>query len=218
MLKTYGYIRVSSRGQVDGDGPERQELAMRKYAEINKLALGRIHFDDGVSGKLELEHRPALLDLIRGCVPGDTVLIEKLDRLARDIMVQEGIIRVMQNKGIHLVSIAEPDLCTDDPGRVFMRQILGAVAELERKTIVARTRAARDRIRARDGRCEGAKPYGSHPAFPAEREVLAVMRELHAGGRTYHAVSIELNARGLKPRRGPRWHFATVQRILERAA
>jgi hypothetical protein len=62
-----------------------------------------------------------------------------------------------------------PDLLQDDPSRKLMRQIFGAIAEYEKTMIVLKLRGARQRARARDGRCEGAKPFG---ALPGEAEVL----------------------------------------------
>jgi DNA invertase Pin-like site-specific DNA recombinase len=49
------------------------------------------------------------------------VLIEKLDRLARDLMVQETIIGDLKKRGFELVSVTEPDLLQNDPTRILMR-------------------------------------------------------------------------------------------------
>ena len=53
------------------------------------------------------------------------VLVEKLDRLARDLMVQETIIGDLRKNGFDLISVMEPDLLQDDPSRKLMRQIFG---------------------------------------------------------------------------------------------
>jgi hypothetical protein len=50
-------------------------------------------------------------------------VIEKLDRLAHDLTMQETIIGDLRKLGIELVSVAEPDLCSDDPRRKLVRQI-----------------------------------------------------------------------------------------------
>ena len=49
------------------------------------------------------------------------VLVEKLDRLARDLMVQETIIGDLRKNGFDLISVMEPDLLQDDPSRKLMR-------------------------------------------------------------------------------------------------
>ena len=75
------------------------------------------------------------------------VLIERLDRLARDLMVQETIIGDLRKRSFDLISVCEPDLLQADPTRVLMRQIFGAIAQYEKAMIVAKLRGARQRIR-----------------------------------------------------------------------
>ena len=54
----------------------------------------------------------------RGCLLSSPhILALPLDRLARDLMVQETIIGDMRRQGFELVSVTEPDLCNDDPKR-----------------------------------------------------------------------------------------------------
>jgi DNA invertase Pin-like site-specific DNA recombinase len=53
------------------------------------------------------------------------VIIEKLDRLARDLMVQETIIADLRKHGFRLVSVAEPNLMANDPTRILVRQMMG---------------------------------------------------------------------------------------------
>ena len=67
------------------------------------------------------------------------ILIEKLDRLARDLMAQESCIASLQADGFTLKSLNEPDLCSTDPHRKLMRQIMGSFAEYERSLISGRT-------------------------------------------------------------------------------
>jgi DNA invertase Pin-like site-specific DNA recombinase len=64
-----------------------------------------------------------------------TVVIEKLDRLAHDLMVQETIIADLRKHGFELASVAEPDLMANDPTRILVRQMMGAVAQYEKSQI-----------------------------------------------------------------------------------
>lgn len=113
----------------------------------------------GVSGTKDLGQRPALQDLMLALHSNGvkTVLIEKLDRLARDLMVQESIVADLKRAGFELISVSEPDLCSSDPTRVLMRQMMGAFSQYEKTTIVYKLRAARQRKRKEAGRCEGRK-------------------------------------------------------------
>ena len=52
-------------------------------------------------------------------------------------MVQESIIADFKRKGLSIISVNEPDLCSDDPSRVLMRQMLGAKFQYE-KTLAGR--------------------------------------------------------------------------------
>jgi DNA invertase Pin-like site-specific DNA recombinase len=154
-----------------------------------------------------------MLEFLRESKDCRTVIIEKLDRLARDLVIQEGIIAKHQNFGLEIFSTCEPDLCSNDPSRKFVRQILGAVAELDRSLIVAKLKSARDRIRAETGKCEGRKRYGTNEY---ERNVLAEIRAMKARGVTDSAITTWLNMSGIKPRFGKKWHPATIARIRKR--
>lgn len=214
-MKVFAYLRVSGKGQVDGDGFPRQLAAVQSFAGSHDLTIARIFHERGVSGTVDGIDRPAWVEMIAAAREADVkvVVIEKLDRLARDLMIQERIIADLCGRGVTLVSVAEPDLCSDDPTRKLLRQIMGAIAEYDKGTIVAKLRAARQRKRAQNGRCEGAKPYGTRPG---EAEVLDRIRGLHASGTRFLAIAAVLNADGIRPRRGSRWHPYAVERIAKR--
>jgi DNA invertase Pin-like site-specific DNA recombinase len=177
----------------------------------------KVFQEKGVSGAKDLENRPAFIQLMEALHADGVklVLVEKLDRLARDLMVQESILRDLRNHGFSLVSVMEPDLCSDDPTRKLMRQILGAFAEYEKSLIVAKLRGARQRTKAKEGRCEGRKPFGY---YEGEKAVLNRMKELRKQGLAYDKIADALNTEGLKPRQGEHWYAGVVQRILKAQA
>jgi DNA invertase Pin-like site-specific DNA recombinase len=213
--RAFAYLRVSGRGQVDGDGFPRQKAAIKAYAEAHGVRIARYFQEEGVSGKTDLENRPALTELMLALHSNGvkTVLIEKLDRLARDLMVQETIIADLRKSGFEIISVAEPDLCSDDPSRKLVRQIFGAISEYERAMIVLKLKAARQRQRMKTGRCEGRKPYG----FTAdERTTIALIREYSKSGLNFSQVAAHLNSEGVKPRAGKQWYPANISRILSR--
>lgn len=98
-----------------------------------------------------------------------------------------------------------------DPERVFYRQIMGAVAQLDKSNIVAKLRGARLRKRAKEGRCEGRKPYGF---YDGESGAIERMKALRATGMGFDRIAAQLNAEGIRPRIGERWHGQVVNRIL----
>ena len=214
MKTAYAYLRVSGKGQVDGDGVPRQLEACRKYASAHDIRIVKVFRDEGVSGATDLENRPALTKMLAAMYSNGTkiVLVEKLDRLARDLMVQESIFADLKTHGCELVSTMEPDLCSDHPVRKYMRQIFGANAELDKAMTVLKLRVARERIRAKNGRCEGRKPYGHRPG---EKKIIDQMRQMRADGLAVDKIAAALNADGVKSRSGGLWYAATVNRILK---
>jgi len=213
MKKAHAYLRVSGKGQVEGDGFTRQLKAIRDYAATHDIKIVNVYREAGVSGTKESADRPAWSDLMTALHSNGVrvVMIEKLDRLARDLMVQETIIADLRKHGFELVSVAEPDLMANDPTRILVRQMMGAVAQYEKSQIVLKLRGARLRKRAIDGRCEGRKPYGFYDgeSGPIER-----MKDLRNTGMAFDRIAARLNAEGIKPRAGERWHGLVVNRIL----
>ena len=90
-----------------------------------------------------------------------TILIEKLDRLSRQLLIQEATTAELAKQGFKLLSVHEPDLMSSDPTCVAFRQMMGVFAEYDKSQIVLKLRAARQRIRLQGGRCEGRKPFGT---------------------------------------------------------
>lgn len=141
-----------------------------------------------------------------------------LDRLARDIMIQEAIIRDLQKKKCDLISAIEgADLLTGDPTRKFIRQIFGATAEYEKDMIVAKLKGARLRKRAEQGKCEGRRGYAEDGG-----EILAMIKKLRRrnGTRkrmTYACIAETLNEQGHTTLDGKPVTGANVAMILRRS-
>ena len=148
-----------------------------------------------------------------------TVIIERLDRLARDLMVQEAIIRDFQKHGFNLISTMEgADLLQDDPTRKLIRQIFGAIAEYDKSMLVAKLRASRDRKRALTGHCEGRTSYTQTAEGQALIHHIHVLRRKPKFGRrrTLQQVADTLNAEGYRTIDGKEWSFMRVYQTLQR--
>lgn len=213
MTKAHAYLRVSGKGQIEGDGFPRQLKAIREYAAMHSVQIVKVFREEGVSGTTDSADRPAWSELMTVLHSNGvrTIVIERLDRLARDLMVQETIIADLQKNGFDLVSVAEPDLMATDPTRILVRQMMGAVAQYEKSQIVLKLRGARLRKRAKEGRCEGRKPYGF---YDGEAEVIERLKALRANGMGFDRIAAQLNAEGLKTRTAKRWHGVVINRIL----
>jgi len=213
----FGYIRVSGKGQVKGDGFRRQESAIRDYAKANGITVHKIYREKGVSGSLA--NRPALAELLIDLEQNGhgikTVIVEKLDRVARDLMIQETIIQEFRENGISLISAIEgDDLLNDDPTRKLVRQVLGAIAEYDKTMLVQKLRVARQRKKKRDGKCEGRKSYKE-----IAPETVARIRKLRRKPRgrkrkSYREIADQLNLEGIKTLNGGPWNLQLVRNVL----
>jgi DNA invertase Pin-like site-specific DNA recombinase len=207
---------VSGKGQVDGDGFPRQLAAVTGYAKEHDIRIVQVFREKGVTGTKESMDRPAWSEMMMALHSNGvrTIIIEKLDRLARDLMVQEATIADLQKHGFTLVSVAEPDLMATDATRVLMRQLMGAVAQYDKSQIVLKLRGARMRQRAATGHCEGRKPFGQHES---EKAAIERMKALESTGISIRAIAAMLNTEGVPTRTGKPWRDAVVGRILKDA-
>jgi DNA invertase Pin-like site-specific DNA recombinase len=212
------YLRVSDPSQLKGDGFARQLKACEEYAKANGLTIVQVYKEEGISGTLE--RRPALAELIVSLKQNGhgikTVIIEKLDRLARDYMVQEFIIRDFTKQGFNIISTMEgKDLCGDDPTRKLIRTIMGGFAEYEKTMICAKLKAARDRIKQRTGKCEGRKGYAETEQGRAICDRIVELRNTTTKDRpTFQKISEILNAEGILTLDGKPWSLYRVQQTL----
>ena len=96
----------------------------------------------------------------------------------------------------------------------MVRQFLGAISQCEKANIVLKLRAARQRIKAKMGRCEGRKPYGTKTGEPA---IVGRMSELRASGMSFDRIAATLDAEGVPTHTpGKKWHGFAVNQILTR--
>ncbi len=101
-MKIVGYVRVSTSTQVeDGFGLAIQKAAVRDWCKANGHKLVTILCDEGISGAKELEDRPGLADAL-GMLrdkQAQGIVVPRLDRLARDLIVQETVLAEIRRIG-----------------------------------------------------------------------------------------------------------------------
>jgi site-specific DNA recombinase len=225
-ITAVGYLRVSGKDQTkeDKDGFPRQTESVTRCAESKGYTLLRCYEEQGVAGKLNEDHRPAFQEMVaellnNGC---RTIIVEAMHRLAREYRTQEHLIIYLASKGLTLISADTGEDITaammGDPMRKALVQIQGVFAELEKNLLVHKLAKARKRVKARDGRCEGVKPYGHRDG---EQATLARMQELRAAGTAVDTIASILNGEGVPTRgRGGKqglWYGATINKILKAA-
>jgi DNA invertase Pin-like site-specific DNA recombinase len=224
------YLRVSTDRQADeGLGLDVQETSIKSWARAHAHRVVAWTRDEGISGSNGLEDRVGLLealDAVRGKrAPG--LVVYRLDRLARDLILQERLLAEVRQAGgdVFSTSAAECAYLTDDPddpSRKLIRQILGGVAEYERAMIALRLRSGRRRKRELGGYADGAPPFGwraeGRELVPDgdEQRALRRVQQLHAEGQSLREIAATLTSEGIKPKRSDRWHPQSLKRILDR--
>lgn len=141
-----GYARCST---------DKQDLAAQREA-LQKLGvpLDRIYTDHGFSGTNRA--RPGLDQALAAVRKGDTLVVPKLDRLARSVPDARAIGDELAGRGVRLQiasSVHDPD---DPMGKLFFN-ILATFAEFEADLIRMRTREGMAVARAK-GKLRGKKP------------------------------------------------------------
>ena len=218
-----GYRRVSTEAQLDGLGLPIQSDQITECATSQGLEVLEVFTDEGISGSEGLDTRRGLaaaLDYL--CAhPGTTLIVPRLDRLARDLMVQEQVLADAWKCGAEVISCSETErtYCRpdnpEDPARTLIRQVLGAVAAYERQMIRLRLVRGRRRRLEQTGYAGGPTPYGWDD--PTEQAVLALIAQRRAEGASWRTLVSELNADGYTKRSGAPWTPQELHRVHARA-
>lgn len=145
----YGYCRVSTKSQAkDGNSLEAQETALRNEGATE------IYLDAFTGTK---SHRPQLDKLLEVMVQGDTLIVTKLDRIARSTTQGIELIQSLLDRGItvHVLNMGRMD---STPTGKLIRNIMLAFAEFERDMIVERTSEGKSIAKQREDFREGRPP------------------------------------------------------------
>jgi site-specific DNA recombinase len=151
------YIRVSTEEQVERFGIDLQRaaiealIASKKSTDQPYIYAGddHVYIDDGISGTIPLEERPAFSRLIEditlapeGQKPFDAVAVYKIDRFARMLKILLSATDFFEQNDLQFMSVTESIDTSTAFGRAML-SIIGVIAELERETIKDRTGAGR---------------------------------------------------------------------------
>lgn len=224
-MKLVAYLRVSTDGQAEhGLGLDVQRAAIE--AAYGDSVVGWYE-DAGESGSNGLDTRAGLVEAMRAARECDGLVVYRLDRLARDLALQEMLLAEIWRAGGSVVSCSESEstyLTNDpaDPTRALIRQVLGAVAQYERAMISLRMRAGREHKAANGGYAYGAPPFGYQAVngelVPVQREMNTIerARELREAGVTWPEVAKTLDRERRRPRHGGKWQERQIRKILAR--
>lgn len=221
-MKVVAYYRVSTAAQGrSGLGLDAQREAVARYCKGRQCELLR-EYEEVESGKHN--DRPELAKALHHAkVTGATVVVAKMDRLARNA----AFLLTLRDSGAKFVAADNPDVTDVTVG------ILAVIAEEERKAISARTKAALQAAKARNvqlGNPNGAAALrragkGNLAALKAIKgaadrhaaDLLPVVEELRREGcQSLRQLASALNERHFRTPRGGEWHPTSVKNLLAR--
>ncbi len=209
------YYRVSTQRQgASGLGLEAQRHTVEQYlTRSSGTALASFTEVETGKGSNALEKRPQLRLALETCKKtGATLLIAKLDRLARNVHFVSGLLET----GVDFVAADMPN------ANKVMIQMYAVMSEWERDQISERTKAALAAAKAR-GVVLGATGPANLKSCNEERQQKArefrerlrpVLDGLTAQGLSRRAMVVRLNDLGIKPRMGGAWSLTQIQRQL----
>jgi DNA invertase Pin-like site-specific DNA recombinase len=208
---TYQRVSTDKQGR-SGLGLEAQAAAVAAYVDAvdGKVVGAYVEIESG-----KRNDRPELAKALSMCRRlKATLLIAKLDRLARNVHFISGLM----DSGVDFLAADMPHA-----NRLTMH-ILAAVAEHEREMISQRTRAALQAAKRRGvklgspnprrGSKAGLASISDKAAAHAANVLPVIEAVIAAGTSTLRQISAALNARGLRTARGSSWHAETVARLL----
>jgi site-specific DNA recombinase len=223
------YARVSSEEQREGQTIDSQIAELERFARAQDWLITGLYKDEGWSGAVLA--RPAL-DRLRDDASKklfDIVLLNDVDRLARDVAHLGVIKRALERQGLQVRFRKLP--AEQSPTANLMVNILGSFAEFEREMIADRTRRGRrHKVETRQQFLGCLPPYGyryvkkdQSPNSEGSLELLpeqaTIVRQMFQWvdqeGSSAHQVLRRLNELGVRPRKGGQsWGKSSVLRIL----
>lgn len=182
-MSIYGYMRVSTTGQLKGNSIEEQ----KKLLEANGAT--RLYQDAYTGTKTD---RPQFNELLSNLQEGDTLVVTKLDRFARNVIEGIGVVEKLLARGVkvHILNMGMVD--NTPTGKLILTVMLG-FAEFERDLIVQRTQEGKAIAKTKTGFSEG------RPMKHSEEQIQQAL-ELLKNDYTYKEVAVmtDINEKTLR--------------------
>lgn len=144
----YGYMRVSTVGQTKGNSLKEQERILRKNGAV-------VLYQDAFTGTKT--SRPNFNKLLNILKEGDTLIVTKLDRFARNTVDGMNVIQHLLERGVRVNILNMGTVDNTPTGKLILTVMLG-FAEFEREMIMQRTSEGKSIAKTKSGYWEGRPP------------------------------------------------------------
>lgn len=222
-MKANAYVRVSAKRQIGGSGYDRQLERIKKFCSGGNLEIHKV-YKEQVTGTVDETKRPVFMEMVLDMAADGVkvIIVESLDRLARELRVQEQLLIYLSSRALDLISANTGENVTqaikDDPIKKLLVQLQGAIHEFDKNSILLRLKKGREKKRKETGRCGGLPRYGQTPQEKVVLKTIAYMRRRgkQSNRKSYRTIADELNARQIPTRTGRKWYGSSVWQIYER--
>jgi site-specific DNA recombinase len=156
------FTRVSTANQAEsGLGIESQRTEIEAFIRRQGWVVVAEHSEAGVSGKTPLHGRTTLSNALADVesLNADVLVVAKLDRVARDFLVQLVVEQRLEKSGARLISVAGEGTDSDSPSDVLIRRLFSSISEMNGRIISERTKQAIAE-KLKRGERFGASPFG----------------------------------------------------------
>src|SRR3954447_7506892 len=224
-MAVFGYARVSTARQAnEGESLDVQRRMIEGYAHMHGLALDQIVVEEGVSGSVPLNARPAGGALLTKLKAGDIVIAAKLDRCFRSALDALNVVEQLKTRGLklHLLDLGG-DIAGNGLSKLFLT-IAAAFAEAERDRIRERITTVKQDQKARGRYLGGKVPFGYRAAedgalveHEAEQEAIRAMVMMREQGIALRPIATAMAERGFKISHETVKHVVSTQSVVAAA-
>jgi putative DNA-invertase from lambdoid prophage Rac len=205
-MAVFGYARVSTARQAnEGESLDVQRRMIEGYAHMHGLKLDEIVVEEGVSGSVPLNDRPAGSAMLSKLKAGDIVIAAKLDRCFRSALDALNVVEQLKARGVklHLLDLGG-DIAGNGLSKLFLT-IAAAFAEAERDRIRERITNVKQDQKARGRYLGGKVPFGYRVGndgvlveHEGEQEAIRAMVVMRGRGIALRPIAAAMAERGFR--------------------
>lgn len=221
MTTVYGYVRVSSMGQVEGESLETQAKQIESYA-ISKgwnVFNSNIYVEAGVSGGTEFQQRPESVRLLSVLQSGDIVIFTKLDRAFRNVRNAFNTLHELKEKNISVHFLDLGGEVTGNGVGAIVFAVMSSFASFERERIATRIREVKQMQKSQGKFVGGRRAFGYEiidglkVPKADEQKIITSMKDMRSTGSSLSQIQDWLMANS-----GKSFSRTAIREIVMRSA
>ena len=222
------YCRFSTDKQRETSIDDQARVCRAKAAEL-QMDIVTLHADNGISGRSPVIQRPGGRTLLADALAGrfEVLFVEGLDRLSRDSVEQEQIVRRLEHRGLRIVGCSDGYDTNAGKSRMLTRGLRGLINEAYLDDLREKTHRGLDGQLQRGFHAGGlsfgyrsvAEEHGHRLEVVREQaEIVRQIFEHYVQGWSTRRIAYDLNERGIRSARGGTWGASAIHGRAGRGA